>query len=301
MELRTQAHVEQNLLGGIRAARPLELLDRGLELYRRHFVPLTALTLTAWGPVAALLIGWLYFIHDNQSIWGTDAFLGWSALLIASLLFALYHFFLLSAAGYRALYHSLRGEPFSLGRALRESLKRSGTLMLNAPILFLSHLFAWSCYLFPGLLVAARLDLITPVAAIEDEVSHFRVLPRSFRLSRERGGGLIALFFGFRGLELIIWLNLWLFRILVVYFSHSLVSFDLSFLSRLPYGLFLLFLLALFLLYPLKICTYALLYVDARVRQEGWDLRERIELLRQEHKVPHRTSEAITSESETGS
>lgn len=252
----------------LRPRSAVELYDAAIHLCTRGGTAAPALALLGAAPVAVAGLT-LYY----QAALGRP--MGLTALALTVALF--FRFVCLGAAAL-AVDDALSGTESSargcLGRAARAAppLCIAGTVDLACrwighPITFGLGFFLWS-----GLWAA-------PSVAMAGDRSPWRV----GAAVRERLGGRSAAAMGVRGFHLAAFLlvavNLWLFVIVALFLGRAFFGLDVTFAMRFcspDNGLFVLALVCgtLTLLEPVRAVLGPLLLADARVRRDGFDLRD---------------------------
>ncbi|HAA55185.1 MAG TPA: hypothetical protein DCE42_10550 [Myxococcales bacterium] len=266
----------------IRSLRPVswfEVLDRAFELIRQRPSSMLLLSILSWGPFGVALFGWMFYIHYNQSSWGTDAYIIYALPYVLGLPLTIYMYHWSKSAQIYLAYRWILGDHIQSREALAYTARRPESFLMLGPLYVLSVLVGMLFYIAPGAFIVARWGMLPAVVAIESESRFFQPIMRTFRLGEGAGGRLLLLFLFFRGAELLLWINLLLLKYLILFVGHNFFGSELSALRELPYSSVLLYWLTLILLAPLKNATLAMTYVDSRVRNEGWDLRLWLDLL----------------------
>lgn len=244
-----------------------ELLDAAIRLYRRNWKTLMAIVAFVQVPFAflnQLVVSRIEdpFVQDGQLVafeenLRTSFIVGLVFLAIAFLLLTPF----MTAAIVRAVADSYLGRDPSVGSSYRFALSRFGSLLL---VIFLSGLAiagGFILLIIPGLIMYARLAF-APAAVVVEDLRGSKALNRSWRLSR----GMFWKIFG----------TIFLAGVLAsVVTGILLVPAGISADALGPNVWLLqgvLAAVATVITTPFTTMIPVLLYFDARIRKEGFDL-----------------------------
>lgn len=262
-----------------RRFRPMtfrEIMDRSFEAYRASFSLLTGLAAVALVPLSAGLLCWLWFMERNRDLWGTREFSILALPFVLGIAVALFFSYVARGAQIYAISRRATGATVRVGECLRYALRRTGTLTLVGAVSLALALVGLVLYLIPGFAVIAFSTFAWTAAIIEGQ-QYFRAFRRSTRLAWRSMGKLILVHSSLFAFHLLAFINLLAIRYLAVKLGHSVLGLDTTFLAEVPYGVLVTLMLVILLLHPFRAAAAVMLYIDARVRTEGWDLVVRID------------------------
>jgi hypothetical protein len=266
---------------GLRPLGTTALVDAAIEHVRDDPVLFYGIAAPVTLPLAA--VG-LYFFDLVRDYRGDAAGYGPRVALGAGLLTILFHLrFVSHGALAWALERRLRGLETSAAAAWGAALRRSVTLAFSGSLLWMLCSVA-GFFAFVPAIVPFALFCLGPAVAMVEETGPLRTLRRSMELGWLELGRSFAI-----GLVLSLGLlALALGGAFAVEATLGIVRTvfyaDLSYWETLlswknPTFFFGAFLAGAVLIEPVKTLSYALLYVDRRVRKEGFDLRRKIQLI----------------------
>lgn len=231
-----------------------EIVDAAFQVFRAQAGPLVMCSAVAYVPT--LLVRLLVIGDPNRFIRGTTvdagALLrvsGWSS--VATLLTYAIMTALLTVCASQAYL----GEEVDVGAAVRRVIARLPAL-IGAAVIVAVLTFLGAIFLFvPAMYVTARYFAVTPAIVLEDR-GLFDALSRSSELSEGRKWHVLNAL----GLVLLIYF--------VLYFGFAMVGTFIGgfVVQSLMVGV------VTILLYPAIVITAVLLYYDARIQREGFDI-----------------------------
>ncbi|MFN8580549.1 MAG: hypothetical protein U0163_06150 [Gemmatimonadaceae bacterium] len=238
----------------MRTLRPLsvgEVLDTTVGVYREAFVPLFLLS------IVTQIVPQLLAVYQSDDLLSA----GFTSLLLRLVIGAV-----LGAVGSAAstfvVAETYLGRSLTMGDALQQALPFIGRILSVALLVSLVTFLGFVLLIVPGVIAFCGLLLSTPALVIEGLPSARTAMSRSWALTTGlRGRVFVILFVGF--------LLLWLPMIAVSGVSSMLGGSDVA-------SMALIFLLVggvlQLLIYPFFYVATVVLYYDARVRKEGFDL-----------------------------
>lgn len=239
----------------LRPRTPSEIVDAAFRILRAHYGEFVTCSALAYAP---LLLLRLFVVGDPMRLlessiesiqadvlWATAAafFGGW-------LVFSLMSAILMGCAAQAYL-----GEDVNVGIAVRRTLPRVPLVLVGAAVRFVLMAVAFVFLFFPVLYVVALLFAVTPVIVLE-RGGAWTALRRSASLSAGRKWHILNTL----GLVAIIYYVLVLGVSVLASMSGSFVV------STIVSAV------ATVLVYPVVAITEALLYYDARIQSEGFDI-----------------------------
>lgn len=282
---------------GVRPLTTTGIVDAAIEHLRDDPVLFYGIAAPIVLPLAA--VG-LYFVDLTTDYRGEPAGYTPRVQVAAALLALLVHLrFVAHGALAWALERKLRGAEVGAGQAWWAALKRSLPLGL-AGVAFWAGLWAGLFFLAIPSLVAFSLLVLAPAVAVIEDRGAFGTLLRACELGwRDTarallvafvlalGTGVVALGIGggFQGL---------------LELARSVAFVDTTWLEAVAVWSNKLFVVAvaggtLLLVEPVQVLAFALLYVDRRVRTEGFDLRRKVELILLAEKERRESAEAAAA------
>jgi hypothetical protein len=234
------------------------LLDATVRLYAQNIALMLAITACAYLPFLALLLVITFIdVAYGQSV-GALAEVG--NILVFLLWYLVAQPLSIGAVTYAISERYLQRQS-SVGGALHAVWKRYGTLLWAQSVVGIIVAFGFLLLLIPGIVWMLSYALVTPVIMLES---------RSARDSRQRSWHLVA---GYRTKVLCIIAVVWLLTLLVtggigaimtlLWTSDSVFRHLTSQLVNQ---------LASYVIIPVAVIAYVLLYYDLRMRKEGFDL-----------------------------
>jgi hypothetical protein len=252
----------------LRPRRGTEIVDAAFRIYRQHFASLLAISAVGYLPVLVLNVLWALVLPGsfetaddaaavalgaNQAPW--MVLLGlmvltvfWIPVFWASLVFAVSEHYL--------------GRHVDVGTAISTAFSRYGSVTGSTIVKVILYSIGFIFFIIPGIYLYLRYFAVPTTAVIERRLAG-EALERSSVLSR---GIKMKLF----GTMVLAWL-----LAMIVYIAVLAIAAGLSFV--LPTGIGAVVLqvsqpLATILVLPLIVGVETLLYYDARIRQEGYDI-----------------------------
>lgn len=235
----------------LRARSATELVDAAFALYRRDPLPFILLTAFAYSPWLVLWLLVLAF-SGGAAAGSVDLAIG---IGVGAAVLYLITYSVMSAALVRLASQSYLGQPLDVGAAMREALSRLGAIIGGAIVKSILVMLGGLVFLVGGIYVTARLFAINEAIVLED-LGVGAALSRSGELSRGRKGHILATL----GLVFIIYF------LVFVAVSFGAAMTRSAVVSQVATTAFIM------LAYPLFAITETLLYYDARIRGEGYDI-----------------------------
>jgi len=238
-------------------------IDAGVRLYRAEFQTLLAISLIVAIPNAITngFVAALQFLVENASaeqavVWT----FGICGVTLLSIVVGLVLNTIATAAATLVVSAAALGRHLAFGDAIRQSLPLFGTLLAASLLAgLITGVGALLCFI-PGIIAALGLLFVGPVVVLE-RPGPAEALRRSWNLAKDRLGKLLATMFL---LGLTIWVvALGIGFVPTLIFPESMVTaVGSSFLSQ----------LAMAFVQPLFYATTVVLYYDARVEKEAFDV-----------------------------
>jgi hypothetical protein len=247
--------------------RPLgigEILDAALAVYRRHALPLWKITAVVLALPAALtgVIAVAEHQIDESDASGTDGSL--ILLNLGTQFIGLLATFLATAAAYRLVADAYLGRPVDPGASLRFGARRFGSVLWVSLIAALGILVGLILLVIPGIYLAICWSVAVPVL-LGENLRGRAALSRSRALVRQRWWQCLGVLLVTILLVLIVSLALGFVITGIVGSSEN------EFLIFLSQGVVTLITEALVL--PFQVAVTTVLYIDLRVRKEGFDVQ----------------------------
>jgi hypothetical protein len=266
---------------GSSSLRPLgtiALIDAAIEHVREDPRLFYGITLPVSGPLAVVVLAWRQAIEESGTSRDTRIAVG--ALAIAVLLHLRS---LAQGAATFAVARRIEGEETTIAAAWRAAASRAASLAFAGVVFWWSMAIGGVATGLPILILVPVMALVVPAVVFEGRPA-FSAVARSAGLGRleiVRTWGLVIVL-------ALAWLVLTLGTGLtaqgLVRLVRTLTAIDMSFLDAVLSWTSFSFLMATglvawSLLEPVKCVVLALLYVDRRVRTEGFDLKHKVALV----------------------
>jgi hypothetical protein len=245
--------------------RPLgvgEILDTALAVYRRHAFALWQIVAVVVALPAALngaLAVAQRQVHDSGGSQGSILLL---VLLVQVV--SLFAMFLATAAAYRLVADAYLGRPIDPAASLRFGLRRVGSVMLVSLLAGLGIFCGLILLVVPGLYLAVAWSIAIPVL-LGENLRGRAALARSRSLVRSRfwqTAGVLFLSFLLAGIVAAV-IALIVSAIASSSGNDTVLFFDQGASS----------LVADTLVLPFQVAVTTVLYIDLRVRKEGFDIQ----------------------------
>jgi hypothetical protein len=266
---------------GLRPLTTTAIVDAAIEHVRDDPVLYYGIVAPVSLPLAALGLYFSQLVGDYR---GDPEGYGPRVAVSAILLTTLIHLrFVAHGALAWALERRLRGVEATVAGAWVAAAKRSLTLGLGGVVFWGSVLFAATFFVAPAI-VAFALFALVPAIAMAEGLSPFRTLRRAIELGwLEIGRSTTIASILFLG-TLVLAATLGLGSQSLLGLVRMIFYADTTYLSAVlawsnPTFAFGAILFGLALLEPVKTLAFVLLYVDRRVRTEGFDLRRKVQLI----------------------
>lgn len=242
--------------------RPLtfgELLDRAFTIYRRDFLVLAGIMLTA-----TLLPGLLAVAA--MAIIGTHPVAG---LIVMCVYFPLgvIGYAAATAATTHAVSAALMGEPFSMGSSFEAVKSRIGPVLGGSILMGLGILVGFLLLVVPGVIALLRWFVLVPTLVLE-RGSVDGALRRSWNLTDGHMGRIFGIFLLIMCIGFAVGMLVVLpFTALMIFASPGTAGsgFSQAVMQLLQYG-------ANVLVLPVQSIITVLIYYDLRVRKEAFDV-----------------------------
>ena len=231
--------------------RPLsvgEILDRGIGLYRDHFVTLVGIAAVCQGPatVVNLYVALGGGVLEHGGLWFLASVLNFLGYLLAA------------GATLHVISDAYLGHQPDLGTALRFAGRKMWPLFVagasSGIVIFLAALLLF----VPGVIVACGYSVVSPVVVLETLDRSSDALKRSWALTKGAKGKAFTLF---------------VVAFVLVFLPGMAVNFVLLMALRSTPEVGQTLAQVLYLVVrPIVACMFTLFYYDLRVRKEGFDL-----------------------------
>ncbi len=257
------------------------ILDQCFRLYSQNFTLVLGLVAVTYGPfwifvTAAMFTGGNYWLIALESEEPSPAMLAifFGAVILVVLVWQLVIQPLTTGALTTAISKRYLNEEVSIGQAYKTTWKRFGTLLWSYIVVGLFIMLGMFLCIVPGIILMICFAALTPVIMLEDQNSAD---------SRSRAWQLLE---GYRWKAFAVLLILWLITV-AVGMGFNLVGLFLPQEGAFFIALgFLLDLCGNLITAPLIIIGPILLYYDARIRKEGFDLDMLANSLHEEFDAP---------------
>jgi len=231
--------------------RPLsvgEILDRGIGLFRSHFVILVGVAAVCQGPatVLSLYVALAGGVVQHAGLWLLSAVVSFLGYLLAA------------GATLRVVSEAYLGHQPDLGGALRFAGRKMWPLFVAGGTSGLLSTLAALMLLVPGIIVACGYAVVSQVVVLERLDRATDALRRSWGLTRGAKGKAFVLFFVSSVLVFVPGMAANLLALLVLRTSPELGQV----LAQVLY----------LVIRPIVACVFTLFYYDLRVRKEAFDL-----------------------------
>jgi hypothetical protein len=237
----------------LRARSTTELVDAAVQLYRRDALRYMLLAALAYAPYMLLQLAMLGGAGETGPVGGTLAIVSFAATMIA--------FALMSAVLARLAGAAYLGEHREIEETVREVVPRIGAVILSTIVKYLLFLVGLLAFIVGGFYVMVRYFATTQAIVLEG-VGTREAFARSTALSK----GLKRHLFNTLMLVWIIYF--------VIGMAAALLSAPAGELATAVVSA-----LVTVVAYPVVAIVEVLLYYDARVRQEGYDIEVMAESL----------------------
>ncbi len=246
-----------------------EIIDGTFRLYREHFVPLVTLSTVVYLPVIARMIPML-LLMDGMADGSPEAGMALGLVLAAIGLISLLWYPVMWAALMVSISERYLGRDIEAGDAIRRAFGRFGSLLGATLAKWALIMFGFFLLFFPMFYFMARYFAIPATVVIENQ-SAGQALRRSSQLSINQKGRILGTLL--LAWAILIGISMAVSMLVAVVVGVMLAGGDVeaitgtsSMLLQLP-SIF-----AYILGLPVIVITETLLYYDARIRQEGYDI-----------------------------
>ncbi len=279
---------------GLRPLTTTAIVDAAVEHVRDDPVLWYGIVAPVSLPLAAVGLWFFDLTHDYR---GDPDGYGGRVVLGAAAIALLFHLrFVATGALAWALERRLRGVAVSAGEAWWAALRRSLTLVFAGALLWALSVAAGFFALLPAIVPFALLVLAPPII-MGEETRPLRTLRRSIELGWLEVGRAfsVACILGLGALLLALGTALSLRAALEL--ARTIFYADLAYWEAVlsfsnPTFAVGALLFGVALLEPVKALAFALLYVDRRVRTEGFDLKRKVQLILERQKAAAPTEAA---------
>jgi hypothetical protein len=255
----------------IRSLEFTEILDLSLRLYKENFFLFLAISTLTQLPLYSLQMLFIWMVKHYE-LWNPGEYL--TKMILLSIVVAI-----LSLSGYlsqgaiiHAAYRRLLGRPASILSSYREGLKVLWPLLFCGGFTLTSALIGSLLHLGIGLLLFLFFSLALQAVTLEGRC-YFGAFQRSIELVKIIFPKTLLLFPILFFINLFGWINLIFLKDIILASIHQFLDVDVSLIRAIPFQSSILLYLNLLLLWPLKPLTTTLLYLDARIRREGFDIK----------------------------
>jgi hypothetical protein len=239
----------------LRPRSPTEIVDAAFQILRAHYGQFVTCSAIAYAP---LLLLRLLVVGDPSRFLGATVETIRSEMVVtvgAAFLGGWITFSLMSAVIQVCASQAYLGEAVDVGDAVRRALPRVPQVLVSAVVRFVAMAVAFLFLFFPVLYIVALLFAVTPVIVLE-RGGVWTGIRRSASLSKGRKWHILNTL----GLVAIIYYVLVLgFSLLAGLFGNFIVATVMSAAVTV-------------LVYPVIAITETVLYYDARVQSEGFDI-----------------------------
>ena len=247
--------------------RPLgvgEILDTALAVYRQHAFSLWRIVAVVLALPAALsgVIAVAQHQIENSNDSGSDASL--LALVLVTQLVALLATFLATAAAYRLVADAYMGRPVDPAASLRFGLRRFASVLWVSLLAGLGIIVGFFLFIVPAVYLAVCWSIAVPVL-LGENLRGRRALSRSRALVRGRWWSCFGVLIATVLLAVIVSLAFELVITAIVGDSNNepLLFFTGAITALITDTLVL----------PFQVAVTTVLYIDLRVRKEGFDVQ----------------------------
>lgn len=231
----------------LRARSASEIVDAAFALYRRNMLEYVMVTAIAYSPyiVATLLMGAYRPLTDPSQVWNV------LPVMIVSILV----FSLVGAVIAYMGSDAYLGEPPDVARTVRAVLPRFASLLGGMTLVSIVVFFSALLFLLPAIWAVAVTFAVVPIIVLEGRTP-VAAIRRSSALSKGRKGHIL-------GTMLLSW---------GIYLTLSIGITLLSGLLGMPILTLMITSVYAIFAYPIINLVIMLLYYDARIRAEGFDV-----------------------------